>query len=97
MDDETAKYIRESRKEVQDLMARTRLYALFALIFVSVGAMLFAYIYFAVYGGKMTTVASPVSLIIIVVMFVPAGILAFLSKKSEKKAMNLVKDIRDKI
>lgn len=77
-------------------MAKTRLYTMFSLIFVVVGAVLFAYIYFVRYSGNITAVANPVELILIVVPFIPAGIMTFLSKRSEGKAVKLVAELNAK-
>lgn len=93
MDPALIKRLREQRKEVADLNARVRLYSLFAFIFVAVGAMLFAYVYFVVYGAASDWM-SPASYALVIAPFVPATVFAVRARRTERRALSIMQDMR---
>ncbi|HBH27004.1 MAG TPA: hypothetical protein DDX54_06345 [Rhodospirillaceae bacterium] len=73
------------------MVARARLYGLFALILAAVGALLFAYVYFGVYEGDIQASGAGFSLILIcLVHFAPAAVLAFLGRLEDRRAKALL-------
>jgi hypothetical protein len=81
------------RREARELLIKTRVYRFFALAFALMGTVIFIFLYFKHLDGRLLEALTDLkTVVMIVVPFLPAAVLAALSAKTESKFYELLHD-----
>ena len=84
----------DKKAQARELLIRSKVYRMLAVMFLVVGIILIAVIYVKVSGGDAAkALQNPVIIIGIVVTFLPASVLSLLASKAEKKLAKIVESI----
>lgn len=79
------------RREARELLIKTRVYRFFALTFAALGLIIFMFLYFRHLDGRLLEALTEVkTVVIILVPFLPAAVLAGLAAKTETKFYELL-------
>ena len=79
------------RQEAKELLIKARLYRMIAVIFAVVGFVVFMILYFKnIEGNILEALSKPSMVVIILVPFLPAAVLSWLSVRTEERFYRLV-------
>lgn len=79
------------RREARELLIKTRIYRFFALTFAAFGMVIFLLVYFRNLDGRILAALTEVkTVVLILVPFLPAAVLAALAAKTEAKFYDLL-------
>ena len=82
---------RKLRREARELLIKARVYRFFALAFAFFGFVIFLFLYFRHIDGRLLDALTNMkTVMIILVPFLPAAVLAWLSSRTEKKFYDIV-------
>jgi hypothetical protein len=81
------------RREARELLIKTRVYRFFALAFALMGTVIFIFLYFKHLDGRLLEALTDLkTVVMIIVPFLPAAVLAALAAKTENKFYDLLHD-----
>lgn len=81
----------EQKAEARELLIRSKVYRLLAIVFLLVGIAVITMIYLNISGGDATKVFNNPAIIVgILVTFLPASVFSLMASKAEKKLSKIV-------
>ncbi len=86
----------KTRLKARELLLRTRIYRFTAFVFAVIGLLIFLYLYFKDIGGDiLTALSNPAIIAIILLPFLPAAVVSWMSVRSEKKLMKMLETLAE--